>query len=130
MLNFGFRRKKASDAATGGNDVLDISYNRYVGGLKMIPVQGQLTVLGSLAAAVALPDIGTLVAVFNPTAAPLYVKFGAAAVTAPTGGADGIAIPAGQYITLAAGNNTHIISNGAVFGYVIEDDTFLAPMPA
>jgi hypothetical protein len=73
MANFPFRRKKPSDAISGGNEVLDISYNRYAGALKMLPVAGMLTPIGSLAAAVALPDLGTTIAIFNPTIAPLYV---------------------------------------------------------
>ena len=130
MANFPFRRKKASDAVSGGNEVLDISYNRYAGALKMLPVAGMLTPIGSLATKVALPDLGTTVAIFNPTTGVLYVKFGNNTVTAPTGGADGIPVPAGQYLTLASGPYGYVIASGAVFGYLVEDDAFLAPVTA
>lgn len=128
MALFPFRRKKPSDAVSGGNEVLDISYNRYAGALKMLPVAGMLTPIGSLISAVALPDLGTTVAIFNPTGGVLYVKFGDSTVTAPTGGADGIPVPPSQYITLAAGPYGYVISNGPMFGYLVGDDAYLAPI--
>jgi hypothetical protein len=130
MLNFGFRRKKSAEAVTGGNDVLDISYNRYAGALKMINLAGQLTPIGSLVSAVNLPDRGALVAIFNPSAsATVYVKFGDDTVTAPADGATGIAIPAGQYVSLSSGQYQWVIASALCYGYVIEDDSFLAPIP-
>lgn len=128
MQNFGFKRKLPSEAVTGGNQILDISYNRYIGGQKTLPIAGQLTNLGDLAAVKGLPDKGAIVAIFNASAVPVYVKVGDSTVAAPVSGVDGIAVPAGRYLTIACGNNTHIISNATCYGYIVEDDTFLAPV--
>ena len=129
MAVFPFRRKKYSEAVSGGNEVLDTSYNRQAGALKMLPIVGFLTPIGSLTALVQLPDLGATVAVFNPGTTPIFVAFGNSTMVAPTSATDGIPVPAGQMITLAAGPNSCMMASGTSFGYLVNDDAFLAPTP-
>jgi hypothetical protein len=61
--------------------------------------------------------------VFNTDAAIRYVRFGNAAVAAPTGAADGFPLLPSTGMMFASGENTHVRSNHAlVFGFVAEDN--------
>ena len=126
MFDLNFRRKKEVRAVAGGNDALDNAYNRPAGGLKTIHINGMLTPIGDIATRKDLGTPGALVAIFNPGTQPHYVKFGNGTVTAPTGGADGIAVPPNSYVSLACGMDTYLIADGQCFAYLIEDDSYLA----
>ena len=127
MFDINFRRKKQSQAVTGGNDAIDTSYNRPAGGLKVINLHGMLTPLGDASTAKDTGDKGSLVALFNPSStAVVYAKFGdVSTVSAPTNGANGVAIPPLQYVSLACGLGSWVITSGLCYAYLIEDDTYL-----
>lgn len=72
---------------------------------------------GAIATAVKVGD-GQPVMVFNSDTNPHYVKFGDESVAAPSGPANGIPIPAGQFLVLNSGANMWIRSDSAtVYAY-------------
>lgn len=78
--------------------------------------------LGDLAAGVVV-DKYSPVYVFNTTGSTAFVAFGDAGLAAPTGGANGIPIPAARGLMLNSGDNTVIRSSVAgLFGYTPVSD--------
>jgi hypothetical protein len=126
MNNF---RSKPSNARYSHADSLDYSFNQYAGAFKTLgPILGKVSILGSLSAAKAASDAGKLIAVYNSSATTAFAKTGNSAVTAPTGGADGICLPPNSYTIIAMLADTHIICNAATcFGYEIMDDLLYNP---
>ena len=61
--------------------------------------------------------------VFNTAGAVAYVAFGDTGVAAPTSGANGVPIPAGQGMMLSSGQNEFIRASAAtVFGFVANEN--------
>jgi len=118
------KRNKPQDFIRGGMTIQDLVFNERAGAYKVIgPILGDVIIKGSLATAVQVMA-GSLIAVFNNSAAVAFVKTGDATVTAPTDGSNGIPIKPYDYLIISMGENSYIISNTAdVFGYLINDET-------
>jgi hypothetical protein len=122
-------RAKAGNNKYDGMSGIDNSFNQQGGGFKVVgPILGNPKILGSLGTAVGV-DLGSLVAVFNNSAAVAWAAIGPNnAVAAPAGGANGIALPPYAYTTIAMFDSNYIICSAATcFGYLIKDDLMCTP---
>ncbi len=128
LLDSIWKRTQSSDIVSGGNEAFNMSYNRASGAMKHLNLNGMLSPIGDCAALKVLPDYGFTVALYNPSStATVYAAFGTISSPAnPTGGTDGIAIPPLSYMYLSAGSNLNVKTTGQCFGYILEDDTYLA----
>jgi len=123
------KRTKASQDRYSAADATEGSFNQHSGAMKQLgPILGYPTILGALNAAVGV-ELGSIVAVYNNSATTAWAKLGTTnAVTAPTGGADGIALKPMDYTLIAVYTNNYIICSAATcFGYLINDDLKLNP---
>jgi hypothetical protein len=108
-----------------GSKSLDLAYNDRAGAYKMLgPILGKVSILGALNAAVGA-ERGDLIAVFNNSATVAFVATGTTSgLSAPTGGANGIALAPNSYTIIAMGDDNWIRASAAtVFGYKILDDS-------
>ena len=86
-------------------------------------------ILGALNTAVNV-GYGVQLRIYNNDSAVHYVAFGDSTVAAPSSPANGIPVPAGQYILLGSGENTHVRSDSnTVFGYEIDPNSKLVVTP-
>lgn len=119
-------RQKPTDKIRGIAAISDIAYNEQAGANKIVgPIVGKLRILGA-ANTLKKIDPGATVAFYNNSATTAWVAIGQDATppSAPTGGADGIALKPNDYTILALGNNNCFIANAAtVFAYEVEDDS-------
>jgi hypothetical protein len=122
-------RTKQGNNKYSGMDALDDSFNQQGGGFKVIgPILGNPKILGALSAAVGV-DLGSIVAVYNNSAATAWAAIGpTSAVAVPTGGANGIALKPNDYTIIAMYNSNYIVCSAATcFGYLINDDLLMSP---
>ena len=122
-------RTKDGFQAAGANAALDMAYNDKSGALKTLgTTKGHLLPIGALNPGKEIA-LGSMVHVFNSDTAIHYVITGeAGVVTAPTGPANGIPVPPGEYIAISMGQDQEIISDSAtVFGYLVDDETIYTP---
>jgi hypothetical protein len=119
-------RAKSSNNTRGYAAAIEYAYNDAAGASKAINMLGHLVPLGA-ANTVQSPGQGRTIAFFNSNASTVrWVRFGNNTVTAPTGYADGVPLPPGEYTILGLGPNTSYIANNAdVFAYEVVDETFL-----
>jgi hypothetical protein len=124
-------REKPVGKLRGYGKALDMAYNGSAGGFKHINVFPYINAPGVALGAVKKFDQGKTLALFNSDAALHWYRTYPATdtPTAPTGMADGVPVPPGQYMLIAMGNDTQIISDSAlVFAFTIDDDEeFLKP---
>jgi hypothetical protein len=122
-------REKVGNDIKGANRATDMSYNDWAGALKVLgPVQGVFKILGALDAGVQTPQFGATVAVYNNSTTTAFVAVYPQTGAAPTGGANGIAVPPNSYIYVSMGANQFIIANAATcFGYQVIDESYLSP---
>lgn len=119
------RIKKNRYEVEGGEIPLDISFNKYAGALKTLPLEGQLQPLGPANSAINC-DLGDVIAFYNDSSSAKYVAFGDSTVSAPTGPTNGIALKPNDYTYLSVGMNNYFISNSSsVYAYKLIDDTTL-----
>jgi hypothetical protein len=121
-------RQKPRDGMRDIGRIHNEQYNEPAGAVKVLgPTLGQLIPIGALDSAKNLTDPGKLIAIWNSGTSAHNVAFGSdSSVAAPTGPANGIAVPPGVYTVLAAGPNLWVIADDAeVFGYIIVDDSYL-----
>ena len=106
------------------------AFDLVAGGHAHFDVAPKVTILGSLSVAKAV-GLGAIVRCINTDVAVHYVAIGAAAMAAPTGMTDGIAIPAGQLVTInTADLGDYVRSDDAkVGGYLVYRDTILFSPP-
>jgi hypothetical protein len=115
---------------------LDISFIQAVlfdlisGGQAHFEVAPKVTILGALDAAKSV-GLGAGVRCINTDAVVHYVAIGAAAMAAPTGFTDGIAIPAGQLVVINTADLGDYIRSDSnkVGGYLIYRDSVLFSVP-
>lgn len=121
-------RDKASGKIKGIAKTADITYNEQAGAQKMLgPILGRLSYIGAANTQKSL-DLGKLVAFFNNDTAVHFIKIGNGTLSAPTGPADGIPLPAGVYTILSMWTDRSFISDSLnVHAYLIEDDTMVDP---
>jgi hypothetical protein len=118
------KRSKASQDRVGST-ATDYSFNQESGALKTLgPILGKVSIMGALNAAKAASKMGRLIAVYNNSSSVAWAKTGPnSSVTAPTGGADGIALTPNAYTIIAMGSDLFIIASAATcFGYEISDE--------
>lgn len=117
-------RQKPTDKTQGMAKVADIEYNEHSGAKKVLgPILGKLVPLGS-ASSQKNVDPGSTVAFYNSNSATKHVKIGTGTLSAPTGAANGIALPPLSYTLLAMGSDSAFISDHAdVFAYEVLDDS-------
>ena len=78
--------------------------------------------LGDIAAGADVPKFRPVM-LCNSTAGNLFVAFGDSGLAAPTGGANGVMIPANSCVVLSSGDNVRVRSSAAgVFAYVADDN--------
>jgi hypothetical protein len=100
-----------------------VEHNNLAGAKKVFSAGPGLDIIGSVATAFNCGK-GASLWLYNNSSSVAFVRFGAAAVAAPTGIADGIAIPANSYIELNSGNNDFVRASAATVGcYKVIDDT-------
>jgi hypothetical protein len=121
-------RKKSQKDQAGAYLSLDYAYSDASGTYKVMTGFGAPAPVGALGSAYNT-QLGTTMMFFNSDTAVHYVKFGGAAVTAPSGPADGIPLPPGQLVVMNIGpTNSAVISDSAlVFGYTVGDETYCTP---
>lgn len=122
-------RSKAQQNLYGGSVAQDYAFNQYAGAMKVMgPIFGRVQqFLGDLAAGVSV-DSGVLVAVYNNTAAAVFVATGPDATLAAPTIANGIAVPPNSYLIIPMGSDKRIRSSGAgAIGYWLQDDLLLNP---
>jgi hypothetical protein len=122
-------RTKKSQNRYSGVDATEFSFNQQAGAMKQLgPILGNLTILGALGSAVGV-DLGSLVAIYNNSSSVAWAAMGTtSAMAAPTGGADGIALPPNQYTILALYDKNFVRCSAATcFGYLINDDLSMNP---
>lgn len=117
-------RQKPTDKTQGIAKVADVEYNEHAGAKKVLgPILGKLVPLGS-ASSLKKIDPGSTVAFYNANSSTKYVKIGSGTITAPTGPADGIALPPLSYTLLAmASDNAFISDHADVCAYEVLDDS-------
>ena len=120
------RRNRPGPSVIGAQKAMDMAYNDESGGLKVVgQILGDLQPIGAISA-IQKTEQGKTIALFNSDTAIHWVKFGDASVAAPTGFADGLPVPPGQYSFFSVGRNCGFRSDSAlVFAYVLQDDTTL-----
>ena len=122
-------REKVGNDVKGANRATDIAYNDWAGAAKVLgPLQGVLSILGALNAGVSVAQLGATIAVYNNSATTAFVALYPQTGAAPTGGANGIALPPFAYTYVCMGANQFIIASAAtVFGYQVIDESYLTP---
>jgi len=119
-------RKLTATNTRDPNEIGSAQFDPTSGGKRVLEVGKTLSILGTLDTA-KFAVAGATVWCFNTDTAAHYVKTGGSSVAAPTGLADGIAIPAGDYFAVCMGLDTYIRSDSnKVGGYVQYDETTLA----
>lgn len=116
-------RSKAQQNIYGGSVAQDYAFNQHAGAMKVMGlIFGRVkTFMGDLATGVQA-DPGSLVAVYNNSAAALFVKTGINTLAAPNA-TNGIAVPPNSYMIIPMGNDSFIRASAAnVIGYWLEDD--------
>ena len=116
-------RSKAQQNIYGGSVAQDYAFNQQAGAMKVMGlIFGRVKVfMGDLATA-KQADAGALVAVYNNTAAAIFVATGNSSIAAPTS-ANGIAIPPNSYLIIPMGDDNYIRASGAgAIGYWLQDD--------
>jgi len=121
-------RSKESHSRIGDTS-LDYAYDAASSAFRMQgPILGKVLILGALNAGAKPSKLGALIAVYNNSATTAWAKTGDDTVTAPTGGADGIALKPNDYTIIAMGADVKIITSTATcFGYEIVDDLTYSP---
>ena len=119
-------RSKPTQDVKGFAHAIDTAYNEQAGALKVLShIVGHLIPLGNCSsAAIDCTKNGALIAVYNDSATTGFVATGAADVTAPTTGANGIACRPYDYTIVALANtDTQIIgiSGGTLWAYLVDD---------
>jgi hypothetical protein len=118
------KRKKSNLLIAGVPTAQENAYNDFAGAVKKIPLYGSLIPLGA-ANAVTLVSMGATIFFYNNSDAVDWVAFGDGSVTAPSGGADGLPIPANTLIGYSAADNSAFISIAdTTFAYLLQDETF------
>lgn len=117
-------RKKDQFDSASGSESLNLTYNDKAGAFKQLgPIKGHLIPMGNLGTQV-LVNAGSTIWVFNSDTAIHYVITGASGLAAPTGPANGIPVPPGEYICISNAGDNGIRSDSAlVFGYLVDDET-------
>lgn len=125
----GPKRSKRTEDMRDLGSIGNCRWNDTAGGDKVIPIQPKLIPLGDPTAGIKV-DTGSIIALFNTDTVVHYAISGTTMPSAPTGGATGVALPAGQYFYYAMGaDNCLILDAGSatkVFAYrVVDESTFL-----
>lgn len=121
-------RSKAQQNIYGGSVAQDYSFNQQAGAMKVMGlIFGRVKqFLGPLNAAVKV-DAGSLVAVYNNSAAAVFVLTAQGTPAAPTS-SNAIAIPPNSYLIIPMGPDQQILASSAnAIGYWLEDDLILNP---
>lgn len=122
------QREKLNDKVRGYPKAIDLAYNDPAGALRTIPVYPRFNGYGTAIATAQGYDKGSTLGIFNSDSAIHYVATGAAAMGAPSGPTNGIPVPAGQWIFIHLGDDTHVrADNAAVYAYKIDDDSRVVP---
>lgn len=125
------QRQKQNQHIRGPGNVNDNEYNEKAGAKKVLPLGGKFIkpYLGALNAGVQTTlGAGSTVAVYNNSAATVFVTTGVAGLSAPTNATDGIPVSAFSWFYVSMGPDTHIRSSSAnAFGYELDDDTYWVP---
>lgn len=124
-------RKKESQFIKGAEG-RENEYNDQAGAQKVLgPLTGVLSFLGDAQAGINVPTMGATVAIYNDDSVTHWIAYGAAAApSAPTGGANGIAVPPHAYIYLSMGANRFLKADnvtGKTWAYLVADDTVYSP---
>lgn len=116
-------RSKASQNMYGGSVAQDYAFNQQAGAMKVMGlIFGRVNVfMGDLATA-KQADCGALVAVYNNSAAAIFVATGTSSIAAPSA-STGIAIPPNSYMIIPMGDDNYIRASAAnAIGYWLQDD--------
>lgn len=125
------QRTKAGIDTKGPQAIGEQRWNDMAGADKVLPVHGRFKTpyLGALGAAKeVVGGKGMTVAVYNDSAVTAFVATGpTSSLAAPTGAADGVAIPPFSYHYIQMGEHLWIRSNVATtYGYELDDDTYIS----
>lgn len=123
-------KRRVIGSAYDSGSVDAASFNWQAGGQKNIEIGPSLQILGTLNGTGSLKKVGygKSVRVYNNSASVGWIAFfdvaGGDTPAAPTGLADGIAVPANSYITVSSGTKDSIVGSAATLGaYLIIDDS-------
>lgn len=123
-------RKKAGIDTRGPQAIGEQRWNNDAGADKVLPLNGlfKTPYLGAIGTAKEVTSgKGATVAVYNDSATTAYAATGDSSVAAPTGPANGIAIPPFSYMYIAMGENLWVRGSAAtVYAYELSDDTYIA----
>ena len=124
------KRKLSLQGNLDSQFVTAVEFDVTAGGQGQFTVAPKVTILGPLNAAVSV-GLGAVVRCYNTDAVTHYVAIGAAAMAAPSGLADGIAISPNQDVVInTADVGDYIRSDDAkVGGYLIVRDSVLVNVP-
>lgn len=106
----------------------NVEYNPKAGALKVLgPIMGSLVPKGECSAGLGMERAGATCAFFNNGEEVHFIAFGTAVgMTAPTGPADGVPVPPGQFIVLAFGDKLACKSDTSdVYAYLVEDESYI-----
>ena len=100
-----------------------VEHNNLAGSKKTFQAGPYLEIIGGIATAYNCGK-GASLWIFNNSSSVAFVKFGAAAVAAPTGITDGIALEPNSYTYLNSGYNDFVRASAATVGcYKVSDDS-------
>ena len=124
------RKIKRTTNVLDHQEIANNEYNQISGAEKNLNVGPKLIPRGLIITASATAfgsGNGKIIEVYNNSAATLFFNSGDSSLAAPTGPANGIAVPANSYRLYAMGADTHLRSNDAtdLFFYEVDDDTQL-----
>ena len=124
------RKEKSLQGQLDPNTIARDAYDVFAGGQGHFDVAPKVQILGALNVAVSV-GYGSVVRCINTDAVVHYVAIGATGMAAPTGMADGIAIPAGQLVVINTADIGGYIRSDSnkVGGYLLVRDTVLFSAP-
>ena len=125
------KRRLNSQGSQDPSSIDVIAFDTVAGGKGWFQVAPKLSIVGALDAAKGV-GMGRVLWIFNSDLTAVhYVAVGAVGMGAPTGGADGIGVPPGQYICInTADAGGFVRSDSAlVFGYAVVRDSVLIDVP-
>jgi hypothetical protein len=121
------KRNNINRSALDQGAITSVEHNVLAGAKKSVLVGPALTIVGTLGSARSV-GIGASLWIYNNSATVGFVRVFAPgeSASAPTGLADGIAVPPNSYIYLNTGTKMSIIGSAATLGcYLVQDDTRL-----